>query len=57
MRVFTVLDVYLFTFFIAYTSEGLAIEDTRYFEEIFLSCTAIGRSVGATLTSLCVLKW
>ena len=33
MWVFTVLDVYLFRFLIVYTSEGLAIEDTRYFQK------------------------
>ena len=58
MQVFvTVLDVYLFRFFIVYTSEGLAVEGTRYFQETFLRCTAVGRSVRVTSTSLCVLNW
>ena len=57
MRVFTVLDIYLLLFFIVYTIEGLAIEDTHNFQETFLSCTAIGKSVRATSISLCVLNW
>ena len=49
-----ILDV--FRFFVVYTSEGLAIEDTLYFKETFCNCTAIDRSVNVISTSLCVLN-
>ena len=50
------LILHVFRFFVVYTSEGLAIEDTLYFQETFFNCTAIGRSVRGISPSLCVLN-